>query len=89
MDTSAAIAFPDDYEATTEDYVLFVAIDTGSDSGDVYMINGVVALGELIATDLNIGAAYGTSNVDVTSLAVTGNTATANLLAGASTPSII
>ena len=83
VDTSAAIAFPDDYEATAEEYVLFMAIDTGSGSGDVYMINGVAALGKLIATDLNIGAAYGTSNIDVTSLAVTGNSATASLLAGA------
>ncbi len=83
VNTSAAIAFPDDYDATTEDYVLFVAIDTGSDSGDVYMINGVAVPGSSVATDLNIGSGYGLSNIDVTTLAVTGNTDSANILAGA------
>ncbi|GAI54170.1 unnamed protein product, partial [marine sediment metagenome] len=77
---SAAIAFPDGY---SEDSTLFVAIDTGGNNGDVYMINGVEAPDNSAATDLNIGAAYNLSNIDVTSLAVTGNAATANLLAGA------
>ncbi len=80
---SAAITFPDDYDATTEDYALFIAINAGNNSGDVYMINGAAAPGSSAATDLDIGSVYGLSNVDVTSLAVTGNTATANLLAGA------
>jgi len=80
---AAAIAFPDDYDATTEDYVLFMAIDTGSDNGDVYKVGGVSAPGSSVATDLNIGSAYGLSNVDVTGLAATGNAITANLLAGA------
>ncbi len=80
---TTAIAFPDDYDATTEDYVLFVAIDTGSDNGDVYKVEGVSAPGNSVATDLNIGSAYGLSNVDVTGLAATGNATTADLLAGA------
>ena len=83
VDTSANIAFPDGYNAITGDRVLFVAIDAGAENGDVYRINGVVAPGNSIATDLNTGAAYGLSNVDVTTLAVTGNGTTANLLAGA------
>ena len=80
---SAAIAFPDDYDATTEDYALFVAIDTGSDSGDVYMVHGTWAPGSSMAIDLDIGDAYNLSNVDATGLAVSGNTTTASLLAGA------
>jgi len=82
--TSADIAFPSDYDATSEDHVLFVAIDAGGD-GDVYMIEGVDAPSNSIATDLNTGSDHGLSNIDVTTLAVTGNTATANLLAGAAT----
>ncbi len=74
---SADIAFPEDYDVTRGRYGLFVAIDTGSGSGDVYRINRTVA------TDLNIGFAYGLSNTDVTAVAVTGNAVTANLLAGA------
>ncbi len=83
VDASAAIAFPDDYDATTEDCALFAAIDAGSDSGDVYKINGVGAPDSSVATDLNIGSLYGLSNVDVTSLDVIGGTTTANILAGA------
>ncbi|MDI6815104.1 MAG: hypothetical protein QMC90_03380 [Dehalococcoidales bacterium] len=79
--TTADIAFPSDYDATIGDYVLFVAIDATGD-GDVYRINGVAAPGSSVATDLNIGSAYGLANVDVTGLAVTGSATTANLLAG-------
>jgi len=55
---SAAIAFPDDYDATTADYALFMAIDTSSDSGDVYMLHGTRAPGSSMAIDLDIGATY-------------------------------
>ena len=79
---SAAITFPSDYDATAEDYTQFIAIDTGSDDGDVYKISAVAAPGSSVATDLNIGSAYGLSNVDVTGLAVTGSDTTASLLAG-------
>ena len=78
--TSADIAFPSDYDASED--VLYAAIDTGGDNGDVYMIAGADAPDPSAATDLDIGAAYGLSNVDVTSLAITGNAA-ANILAGA------
>ncbi len=81
--TSADITFPNDYATTYEDRILFVAIDAGSDNGDVYMIEVVETPGNSIATDLNIGSAYGLSNVDVTTLAVTGNAAAADILAGA------
>lgn len=79
---AAAIAFPDNYNAVTGDSALFVAIDTGSDNGDVYRVNGVWAPGNSIATDLDIGSAYNLSNVDVTGLAVSGNATAACLLAG-------
>ena len=82
--TSADIAFPSDYDAASEDHVLFVAIDAGGE-GDVYMIEGVDAPSNSIATDLDIGSDHGLSNIDVTTLAVTGDAATANLLAGAAT----
>jgi hypothetical protein len=80
---SAAIAFPSDYDASSADYNLFIAIDAGSDDGDVYKITPNEAPGNSSATDLNIGADYGLSNVDVTGLAVDGNGNDAILLAGA------
>ncbi|MBI2980001.1 MAG: hypothetical protein HYY41_04135 [Chloroflexi bacterium] len=79
---SATIAFPDDYDAPIEDYALFVGLATGSNNGDVYMVNGMRAPGSSAATDLNIGAIYNLSNIDVTGLAVSGNTTRASLLAG-------
>jgi hypothetical protein len=79
--SSAAIAFPDDYQALTEGGSLFIGLNTGSDGGDVYRIS--LAAGSLTAADLNIGSASGLAGVDVTSLDITGTTAGASLLAGA------
>lgn len=83
--TSADIAFPDDYssDGMTGPYIQFVAIDAGGDNGDIYAIYGMAAPGNSVAIDLNIGSGYGISNVDVTSLAVSGNVANCYLLAGA------
>ena len=78
---SAAIAFPEDYEALADGGSLFTAIDTVNDSGDVYRVD--LAANSLTATDLDIGSGAGIPNVDVTSLEVNGNSANARLLAGA------
>ncbi|MBI4266793.1 MAG: hypothetical protein HY668_00290 [Chloroflexi bacterium] len=75
--TSAVISFPNDYNPATGNSDLFVAIDTGTGNGDVYKVSGPSAL------DLNIGAGYGLTNIDVTGLAVGGGGASARLLAGA------
>lgn len=80
---SATIAFPDDHDATTTDYILFVAIDSGNDKGDVYRISANQAPGNSTATDLDIGDMYNLKNVDVSGLAINGNTLTAILLVGA------
>jgi len=82
VDASSAIVFPNDYDIN-DGYVQFVAIDAGSENGDVYVVNGVESPSFSIAIDLNIGASYGLSSVDVTGLAISGSAATANLLAGA------
>jgi photosystem II stability/assembly factor-like uncharacterized protein len=76
---AAAIAFPGDYDAGSDSDggTLFVGIDTGSGQGDVYKITGAEA------ADLNIGAAYGEDNIDVTGLAASGSAPSASLLAGA------
>ena len=83
--TSASIAFPSDYapDVTAGDSVLFIAIEASGNNGDVYKISNVVAPSSSVATDLNIGAGYSLDDVDVTSLAVSGDASTANLLAGA------
>lgn len=80
---TAVIAFPADYDATSEEPTLFVGIDAGSERGDVYKINWARKPDDSLATDLNIGARYNLSNIDVTGLVVSGNTSAASLLAGA------
>jgi photosystem II stability/assembly factor-like uncharacterized protein len=75
---SASIAFPSDYDANINPSY-FVAIDSGSGQGDVYLLTPMAVPGSSVATDLNIGTAYGLSNVDVTGLALSG----ATLMAGA------
>ena len=74
---SASIAFPKDYNPSLfASY--FVAIDSGAaNRGDVYRVE------TSIATDLNIGATYGLGSVDVSGLAVSGDRARVNLMAGA------
>ncbi len=81
--TTATIAFPDDYDAASEEPTLFVGIDAGSERGDVYKVNWARKPDDSLATDLNIGARYNRSNVDVSGLAVSGNTSATSLLAGA------
>ena len=85
VDTSATIAFPNDYncDVLSGAYVQFVAIDAGDENGDVYLIEGVQAPGRSLAADLDIGWADNLKNVDVTGLAISGNADTAHLIAGA------
>ncbi len=86
---SAYLAFPGENGTATEEYVLFLAIDTGLGHGDVYRVTGVRAPGTSGAIDLDIGDAYNLSAIDVTSLAVTGDTVKTTLLAGtASSPQV-
>jgi len=81
---SADIVFPNGYssEPASGSYIQFVAVSVGGDDGDVYAIYGGAAPDGSEAIDLNIGSAYGLSNVDVTSLAVYGDGTSAVLLAG-------
>ncbi len=81
----ATIAFPNDYNAATENATLFLGIDTGTNNGDVYRIGLQWAPARSIATDLNIGSSDNLPNVDVTGLAVSGNNTGYHLLAGAAT----
>lgn len=79
----ASIAFPDNYGATRDAFILFVGINSDDNKGDAYIIYSQAAPESPIVTDLNIGFNYGYSQVDVAGLAVSGNTTGATLLAGA------
>lgn len=83
VSSSAAIAFPTDYEGASADTALFIAIDTGTSDGDAYKIAAAESPASSYATDLNVGSAYGVSNIDITGLAASGTDAATCLLAGA------
>ncbi|MBI2850576.1 MAG: hypothetical protein HYX80_05975 [Chloroflexi bacterium] len=80
---SAVIAFPGDYDVMGGDFALFVGLDTGINSGDVIKIRSKPAPENSTATDLNIGSVDNLSNIDITGLAVSGNSSAVGLLAGA------
>ncbi|UCH43164.1 MAG: hypothetical protein JSW16_01110, partial [Dehalococcoidales bacterium] len=79
---TVAIAFSEDYNASAGSNTFFVAIDGGSDNGDVYLVNSLPVPSNSVATDLNIGSAYNLSNIDVTSLVISGNATSMTLIAG-------
>jgi len=83
VSNSASIAFPSEYEGTSPDTALFVAIDTGTDDGDAYKIVTAESPGSSSATDLNVGSAYSIGNIDITGLAASGTDNAIYLLAGA------
>jgi len=83
VSSPAAVAFPADYEGTSPDISLFIAIDTGTSDGDAYKIAAAESPDSSYATDLNAGSAYGMSNIDITGLAASGTDAATCLLAGA------
>jgi len=85
VNNSAAIAFPNDYNADVGSgkCVFYVGIDTGVGEGDVYKIVGADAPAASTATDLNVGGGYGQDNTDVTGLAAYNDDTTDILLAGA------
>jgi len=79
---SAAIAFPTGYDGTLTDATLFIAIDTGTGDGDVYKIIAAESPESSEATDLDAGAAWGMSNIDITGLAAASSDGATHLLAG-------
>ncbi len=80
----AVIAFPDNYDAGTfsENSFFFVGIDTGISGGDVYKIVNVDAPDYSVATDLNCGGTYSTTNTDISGLTVYNDEHNTILLAG-------
>ncbi len=81
---SAAVAFPANYnvDVFSGNSDSFIAVNTGTDEGDVYKIHSVFTPGTSTATDLNIGQAYGQGNIDITGLAACSDNP-AIILAGA------
>ncbi len=83
---TAEIAFPEDYfsDVYSGNCVLYAALDTGTNGGDVYAVYGMNAPGQSIAEDLDVAAAYGLNSIDITGLAVCGGIGDILIMAGAS-----
>jgi hypothetical protein len=85
---SACIAFPDDYDSnpSSEKYIQFISLNTGTDQGGVYCLKGRAAPAFSTITNLKV---TGLNPEDISSLSVGGNANEAKILAGsADTPSI-
>ncbi len=82
---SADIALPEDFDSdiNTGRNVFFVAVNTGSDDGDVFRVRGFSFPADSLALDLNIGSRDDLSGIDITSLEAAGPAVSARLLAGA------
>jgi hypothetical protein len=79
---SADIAFPDNYGTSADDFTLFIGLNSGTNTGDAYIIYSGVVPAPSSFVALNIGRSYGINNTDVASIAVTGNSHTGKVLAG-------
>jgi photosystem II stability/assembly factor-like uncharacterized protein len=79
----AEIALPGGDNGIPEEYVGYVAINTGTGEGDVYKIEGSRAPAMSVATDLNAGSASGQSDIDIAGLAAYRGESGVTLLAGA------
>jgi hypothetical protein len=78
--SAAVIACPagDAQDMESAEGALYVAVATGGGDGDAYRIDGAATSS---ATDLNVGAAYGENNIDITGLAAHAGSGNITLLA--------
>jgi hypothetical protein len=64
---------------------MFLGLNTGAGTGDMFKIDGRRAPAASVVKDLNAGSAPGTGTVDISSLAIEGNSVSGMVLAGAAT----
>jgi hypothetical protein len=83
---SAEIAFPDNYSSDlySGNCVLYAALDTGTNEGDVYTVYGRHNPEQSIAEDLDIASSYGQSSVDINSFDICGSLGDIYMMAGSS-----
>ena len=81
---TAQIAFPDDYsqDINSGNCILYAALNTGTNGGDVYIVYGRNKPEQSVAEDLNIAASYGHDNIDITVLDLCGSIGDISLMAG-------
>jgi photosystem II stability/assembly factor-like uncharacterized protein len=70
---AACIAFPDGFNGSAAESSYFLSVATGTDTGGVFQITNAPAPGPPTVKNLNIGAVIGSTAVDISSLAVNGD----------------
>lgn len=78
----ADIAFPDNYAASPDAFTVYLALNSGTNAGDAYIVYFGIASAPSTFVDLNIGQFNGINNTDVSSIAISGSSQTGRLLAG-------
>jgi hypothetical protein len=80
----AQIAFPDDYsqDVSSGNCVLYAALNTGTNGGDVYIVYGRHSPEQSVAEDLDIAAVYGHGNIDITDFDLCGGIGDFAMMAG-------
>jgi hypothetical protein len=88
---SASVVFPFEYRSGLDEgkYTQFLALNGGNDKGDVYSLIGQEAPASSKIIDLDAGSSEGQEDLDITSLAVSGNTDRACLIAGAANSTFV
>ena len=84
---TAKIAFPNDYSsnANSGNCVLYAALETGINDGDVYAVYGRQNPGQSIAEDLDVASSYGQNSIDIKGFNICGSLGDICMMAGSST----
>lgn len=71
---TASIAFTEKYNALENNSCYYIGIDAGANAGDVYKVKQAFTPNASLVVDLNAGSPDNMAGVDITSLAINGNT---------------
>ncbi len=88
---TAKIAFPDNYSSdlTGGNCVLYTAVNTGTNNGDVYAVYGRHNPEQSISEDLDVASSYGQNSIDIKGFGICGSLGDMHMMAGASSSSHI
>jgi photosystem II stability/assembly factor-like uncharacterized protein len=83
---TAEIVFPDDYCSDVDSgrCVLYTALNSGTNNGDVYVVYGQQNPRQSIAEDLDVAKFYGEDSIDITGFDICGSIGDIYMMAGTS-----
>lgn len=86
VNESAEIVFPDDYcsDVNSGRCVLYAALNTGTNDGDLFIVYGQNNPEQSIVEDLDVAKSYGENSIDISGFDVCGGIGDIYMMAGAS-----